>query len=61
MMPGILENRIFMGKFVLCLPLEAELFFNLRTCSDIVSPEGLGTCIFVIMFIQLKLCTNLSL
>ena len=60
MMPGILENRIFMCKFVLCLPLEAELFY-LRICSDIISPEGLGTCIFVIMFIQLKLCTNVAL
>ena len=52
MMPGILENRIFMCKFVL---------FYLRICSDIISPEGLGTCIFVIMFIQLKLCTNVAL
>ena len=53
----LLENRIFMCKFV---PLEAELFY-LRLCSDIISPEGLGTFIFVIMFIQLKLCTNVSL
>ena len=60
MMPGILENRIFMCKFVLCLPLEAELFL-FTICSDIISPEGLGTCIFVIMFMQLKFCTNVSL
>ena len=43
-----------------CLPFEAELFY-LRIRSEVISPEGLGTFIFVIMFIQLKLCTNLSL